>query len=186
VSAGHHRRHAEGKKELVGVVDGARDSAQSWKEPLLDLKRRTDRTSLTARRLVAGSRARVAVDPWATVLGAQDHERMLAQNQQSKAKRALQEIWMARPERCAHRLGGVRRDLGRQTQKAAECLTKHRDALLAFDFPAEHWNQSHRSSFATVRRRTICSKGRLLNKTGLAMMFKLTEAAEEKLGWLPQ
>ena len=38
--AGHHRRHAEGKKELVGLIDGVRESAQSWKDLLLDLKRR--------------------------------------------------------------------------------------------------------------------------------------------------
>ena len=68
--------------------------------------------------------------------------------------------------------------------KAVECLTKDREALLAFyDFPAEHWKHLRttnviESSFATVRHRTVRSKGCLSNKTALAMIFKLAEAAE--------
>jgi transposase-like protein len=64
-------------------------------------------------------------------------------------------------------------------------LTKDRDALLAFyDFPAEHWKHLRttnviESSFATVRHRTVRSKGCLSNKTALAMIFKLAEAAEK-------
>ena len=69
-------------------------------------------------------------------------------------------------------------------ERAADCLTKDRDALLAFyDFPAEHWKHLRttnpiESTFATVRHRTIRSKGCLSNKTALAMVFKLAEAAE--------
>ena len=72
--------------------------------------------------------------------------------------------------------------------KAVECLIKDRDALLAFyDFPAEHWKHLRstnviESAFATVRHRTIRSKGCLSNKTALAMIFKLAEAAE-KTSW---
>ena len=68
--------------------------------------------------------------------------------------------------------------------KAVECLIKDRDALLAFyDLPAEHWKHLRttnviESSFATVRHRTVRSKGCLSNKTALAMIFKLAEAAE--------
>jgi len=68
--------------------------------------------------------------------------------------------------------------------KAVEYLTKDRDAPLAFyDFPAEHWKHLRttnviESSFATVRHRTVRSKGCLSNKTALAMIFKLGEAAE--------
>ena len=68
--------------------------------------------------------------------------------------------------------------------KAVECLIKDRDALLAFyDFPAEHWKHLRttnviESSFATVRHRTVRSKGCLSNKTALALIFKLAEAAE--------
>ena len=70
-------------------------------------------------------------------------------------------------------------------EKAVECLTKDRDALLAFyDFPAEHWKHLRtsnpiESSFATVRHRTTRSKGCLSNKTELAMIYKLAEAAEK-------
>ncbi|MGA9728075.1 MAG: transposase, partial [Methylocella sp.] len=66
-----------------------------------------------------------------------------------------------------------------------ECLIKDRDALLAFyDFPAEHWKHLRttnpiESSFATVRHRTARFKGCLSNKTALAMIFKLAEAAEK-------
>ena len=70
-------------------------------------------------------------------------------------------------------------------EKAVECLIKDRNALLAFyDFPAEHWKHLRttnpiESSFATVRHRTVRSKGCLSNKTALAMIFKLAEAAEK-------
>ena len=79
--------------------------------------------------------------------------------------------------------------------KAAECLAKDRQALLAFyDFPAEHWKHLRTSNpiestfatvrhrtFATVRHRTIRSKGCLSNKTALAMVFKLVGAAQKKM-----
>ena len=74
---------------------------------------------------------------------------------------------------------------GVKYDKAVECLIKDRDALLAFyDFPAEHWKHLRttnviESSFATVRHRTVRSKGCLSNKTALAMIFKLAEAAEK-------
>src|SRR4030088_2410259 len=70
-------------------------------------------------------------------------------------------------------------------ERAADCLTKDRDALLAFyDFPAEHWKHLRttnpiESTFATVRHRPIRSKGCLSNKTALAMVFKLVEGAQK-------
>jgi putative transposase len=73
---------------------------------------------------------------------------------------------------------------GIKYDKAVECLIKDRNALLAFyDFPAEHWKHLRttnviESSFATIRHRTVRSKGCLSNKTALAMIFKLAEAAE--------
>jgi putative transposase len=69
--------------------------------------------------------------------------------------------------------------------KAAECLAKDRQALIAFyDFPAEHWKHLRtsnpiESTFATVRHRTIRAKGCLSNKTALAMVFKLVDAAQK-------
>ena len=74
---------------------------------------------------------------------------------------------------------------GVKYDKAVECLIKDRAALLAFyDFPAEHWKHLRttnviESSFATVRHRTVRSKGCLSNKTALAMIFKLAEGAEK-------
>ena len=74
---------------------------------------------------------------------------------------------------------------GVKYDKAVECLTKDREALLAFyDFPAEHWKHLRttnpiESTFATVRHRTVRSRGCLSNKTALAMIFKLTQAAEK-------
>ena len=70
-------------------------------------------------------------------------------------------------------------------EKLAECLNKDRDALLTFyDFPAEHWKHLRttnpiESTFATVRHRTSRSKGCLSNRTALAMVFKLVEAAQK-------
>ena len=74
---------------------------------------------------------------------------------------------------------------GTKYEKAVDCLTKDRDALLAFyDFPAEHWKHLRttnpiESTFATVRHRTVRSKGCLSNKTALAMVFKLADAAQK-------
>src|SRR6266852_5467662 len=110
----------------------------------------------------------------------------LPKSQQSKAKRALQEIWMAETKKDAlAAFDAFVESWGVKYDKAVECLIKDRDALLAFyDFPAEHWKHLRttnpiESSFATVRHRTVRSKGCLSNKTALAMIFKLAEAAEK-------
>src|SRR4029434_7687518 len=74
---------------------------------------------------------------------------------------------------------------GVKYDKAVECVIKDRETLLSFyDFPAEHWKNLRtttvtESSFATIRHRTVRSKGCLSNKTALAMIFKLAEAAEK-------
>jgi len=184
----------EGKKELVGLIDGVRESTQSWRELLLDLKRRG---------LVIGPELAVAdgalgfwqavEDVWPKTRGQRCwvHKtanilNKLPKSQQSKAKRALQEIWMAETKKNALvAFAAFVETWGVKYDKAAECLVKDRDALLAFyDFPAEHWKHLRttnpiESSFATVRHRTVRSKGCLSNKTALAMIFKLAEAAEK-------
>jgi transposase-like protein len=103
----------------------------------------------------------------------------------TKAKRALQEIWMAETKKDAvAALEAFVETYQIKYQRAAGCLTKDRDALLAFyDFPAEHWKHLRttnpiESTFATVRHRTIRSKGCLSNKTALAMVFKLVEGTQ--------
>ena len=104
----------------------------------------------------------------------------------AKAKRALQDIWMAETKKDAEAaFDAFAETYGAKYDKAVECLTKDRDALLTFyDFPAEHWKHLRttnpiESTFATVRHRTIRSKGCLSNKTALAMMFKLVESAQK-------
>jgi putative transposase len=182
-----------GKKELVGLIDGVRESAQSWKELLLDLKRRG---------LAIGPELAVAdgalgfwqaiEEVWPKTRGQRCwvHKtanvlNKLPKSQQPKAKRALQEIWMAETKKDAlAAFDAFAETWGAKYEKAVECLIKDRDVLLAFyDFPAEHWKHLRttnviESSFATVRHRTVRSKGCLSNKTALAMIFKLAEAAE--------
>jgi len=184
----------EGKKELVGLIDGVRESAQSWRELLLDLKRRG---LATGPELAVADGAlgfwQAVEEVWPNTRGQRCwvHKtanvlNKLPKSQQPKAKRALQEIWMAETKKDAFaafdsfvEMWGVKYD------KAVECLIKDRDALLAFyDFPAEHWKHLRttnviESAFATVRHRTVRAKGCLSNKTALAMIFKLAEAAEK-------
>jgi putative transposase len=112
----------------------------------------------------------------------------LPKSQQPKAKRSLQEIWMAETSKDAEAaFDAFIAAYGRKYDKAAECLAKDRQALLAFyDFPAEHWKYLRtlnpiESIFATVRHRTILAKGCLSNniKTALAIVFKLVDAARK-------
>jgi putative transposase len=183
----------EGKKELVGLIDGVRESAQSWRELLLDLKRRG---------LAMGPELAIAdgalgfwqaiEEVWPQTRGQRCwvHKtanvlNKLPKSQQPKAKRALQEIWMAETKKEAlAALDAFVETWGVKYDKAVECLIKDRDVLLAFyDFPAEHWKHLRtsnviESAFATVRHRTVRAKGCLSNKTALAMIFKLAEAAE--------
>lgn len=184
----------EGKKELLGFTDGARESAQDWRELLLDLK---------ARGLSAAPKLAVAdgalgfwkavgeVWPTAREQRCWVHKtanvlNKLPKSQQPKAKRSLQEIWMAETRADAVTAFDAFIEAYKlKYDKAAECLEKDREALLAFyDFPAEHWKHLRtsnpiESTFATVRHRTIRSKGCLSNTTALAMVFKLVEAAQK-------
>jgi putative transposase len=104
----------------------------------------------------------------------------------AKAKHALQDIWMAETRTDAEAaFDGFIECYGVKYQKAVECLSKDRELLLAFyDFPAEHWKHLRttnpiESRFATVRHRTVRSRGCLSNKTALAMIYKLAQAAEK-------
>jgi transposase-like protein len=184
----------EGNKELVGLVDGVRESARSWRELLLDLKRRG---------LAMGSELAVAdgalgfwqaiEEVWPNTRGQRCwvHKtanvlNKLPNSQQAKAKRALHEIWMAETRSDAETaFDAFIETYGIKYDKAADCLIKDRQALLAFyDFPAEHWKHLRtsnpiESTFATVRHRTVRSKGCLSNRTALAMIFKLAQAAEK-------
>jgi len=183
----------EGKKELVGLVDGVRESAQSWKDLLLDLKRRG--LAMGPELAVADGalgfwKALAEVWPKTREQRCWVHKtanvlNKLPKSLHGKAKRALQDIWMAETRNDAEAAFDVfLESYGAKYEKAVECLNKDRDALLAFyDFPAEHWKHLRttnpiESTFATVRHRTIRSKGCLSNKTALAMTFKLAQSAE--------
>jgi len=184
----------EGNKELVGLTDGVRENAQSWKGLLLDLKRRG---------LVIGPELAIAdgalgfwqaiEEVWPKTRGQRCwvHKtanvlNRLPKSQQSKAKRALQDIWMAETKNDANAaFDAFVENYAVKYDKAVACLTKDREALLAFyDFPAEHWKHLRttnpiESTFATVRHRTVRSKGCLSNRTAIAMIFKLAQAAEQ-------
>jgi len=184
----------EGKKELIGFTDGTRESAHDWRTLLLDLKRRG--LAIAPELAVADGalgfwkalgevwpktrEQRCWVHKTANVLN------RLPKSQHTKAKRALQEIWMAETKTDADvAFDAFIESYEVKYDKAAECLEKDREALLAFyDFPAEHWKHLRttnpiESTFATVRHRTIRSKGCLSNKTALAMVFKLIDGAQK-------
>ncbi len=184
----------EGKKELIGFTDGLRESAQSWRDLLLDLKRRG--LSIAPELAVADGalgfwKALAEVWPKTREQRCWVHKtanvlNKLPKSLHAKAKTALQEIWMAETKKDAVTAFEAFAETYRvKYEKAVECLEKDRQALLAFyDFPAEHWKHLRttnpiESTFATVRHRTIRSKGCLSNKTALAMVFKLVEAAQK-------
>ena len=139
----------EGKKELLGFTDGARESAQDWRELLLDLKRR----GLAAPPKLAVADGALGFwkavgEVWSTtreqrcwVHKSANVLNKLPKSQQPKAKRTLQEIWMAETRSDAETaFDAFVESYALKYEKAVECLTKDREALLAFyDFPAEHW-----------------------------------------------
>ena len=186
---------ALGNKDIVGMVDGYRESAQSWKELLLDLKRRGLEIGpelavgdgalgfWKALREVYGETRvqRCWVHKTANVLN------QMPKSLQAKAKGRLQDIWMAETKADAEAAFDFFIEAyGAKYDKAAERLVKDRERLLSFyDFPAEHWKHIRttnpiESTFATVRHRTVKTKGCLSRKTALAMTFKLILSTREK------
>ena len=184
-----------GRKEVLGITDGYRESTQSWRELLLDLKRRgLNHTPDLAigdgalgfwaaiREVFGGTREqRCWFHKAGNVLNA------MPKSLQAKAKGHLHDIWQAETKAEAEaafdffvEIYGVKYD------KAVAKLVKDRDELLAFyDFPAEHWKHIRtsnpiESTFATVRHRTSKTKGCLSRKTGLAMAFRLMMSAQAK------
>ena len=183
----------EGRKELVGFTDGARESAHDWRELLLDLRRRgldAQPELMIADGALGFWKAAGEVWPKAREQRCWVHKSAnvlakLPKSQQPKAKRALQEIWMAETKPAAEAaFEAFIEGYELKYEKAVGCLAKDRDTLLAFyDFPAEHWKHLRttnpiESTFATVRHRTTRAKGCLSNKTALAMVFKLVEGAQ--------
>ena len=182
----------EGKKELVGFQVGLRESAQSWRELLIDLKARG---LAIAPELATGDGALGFWKALEEVFPTTRHQRCwvhkvsnvmnkLPKSVQPAAKQDLREIWQA-PDRATAEaaIATFAEKYGSKYEKAVACLTRDRDALLTFyDFPAEHWDHLRTSNpiesvFATVRHRTVRTKGALSQDTARLMVFKLVMAA---------
>ncbi len=165
---------ADGKKELISVVDGYRESEQSWSELLLDLKQRglTPAPKIAVgdgalgfwaalRKIFPSTREqRCWVHKTANVLN------KMPKSVQPKAKGDLHEIWQAETKTDAEQaFDHFLEKYGSKYPKACECLKKDRDVLLTFyDFPAEHWGHLRttnpiESTFATIRLRHRKTKG---------------------------
>jgi putative transposase len=182
----------EGKKELVGFQVGVRESAQSWRELLVDLKARG---LAIAPELATGDGALGFWTALEAVFPTTRHQRCwvhktvnvmdkLPTSVQPAAKQDLREIWQA-PDRATAEtaITTFAEKYVTKYEKAVTCLLKDRDALLTFyDFPAEHWDHLRTSNpiesvFATVRHRTVRTKGALSQDTARLMVFKLVMAA---------
>jgi putative transposase len=186
---------AEGKKELIAITDGYRESEQSWKELLLDVKAR----GLEGEpHLAIGDGAlgfwkamrqvwdttkeqRCWVHKMANVLD------KLPKGSQPKAKRMLHDIYQAEGKAGAEKAFDLFVETYRaKYPQATECLVKDREVLLTFyAFPAEHWihirtTNPIESVFATVRLRHDKTKGSGSRSACLTMVFKLMESASKK------
>jgi putative transposase len=182
----------EGKKELLGFQVGMREGAQSWRELLVDLKARG---LAIAPELATGDGALGFWKALEEVSPTTRHQRCtvhktanvldkLPKSVQPAAKADLREIWTA-PDRATAEtaIATFAEKYGTKYDKAVACLRKDCDALLTFyDFPAEHWDHLRTSNpiesvFATVRHRTVRTKGALSQNTARLMVFKLVLAA---------
>jgi len=182
----------EGRKELIGFQIGMRESAQSWKELLVDLK---VRGLSIAPELAIGDGALGFWRALDEALPTTRHQRCwlhktanvlnkLPKSVQPNAHKDLREIWLA-PDRATAEaaMTTFAEKYAPKYDKAVDCLIKDRETLLAFfDFPADHWDHLRttnpiESVFATVRHRTVRMKGALSQDTARLMVFKLVMVA---------
>jgi putative transposase len=186
---------AEGKKEIVAVTDGLRESKESWLEILRDLR---DRGLQESPLLAIGDGAMGFWSALSEVYPETRHQRCwvhktanilneLPKRLQGKAKAALQAIWMADTREAAEQAWQIFvRDYQAKYPKAVEKLQKDRDVLLTFyDFPAEHWrhirsSNAIESTFATVRQRSSRTKNCVSRSSFLGLSFKLIQQAEKR------
>jgi transposase-like protein len=185
---------ADGRKELIALADGYRESAESWADLLRDCARRGMRAPVLAvgdgalgfwnglREVFPQAReGRCWFHKTANVLAA------LPKSAHPGAKKALAEIWGAEDKTQAQAaVKAFEAAYGAKFPKAAAKITDDLDQLLAFyDYPAEHWvhlrtTNPIESTFATVRHRTKVTKGPGSRAAGLAMAFKLIESAQDR------
>jgi transposase-like protein len=186
---------ADGQKELIAVVDGYRESEQSWYELLIDLK---NRSLSLAPKLAVGDGALGFWVALRKVFGETREQRCwlhktanvlnkMPKSVQPRAKADIHEIWMAETrENATKAFDAFLEKYQAKYPAACECLEKDRDVLLAFyDFPAEHWKHLRttnpiESTFATIRLRHRRTKGSGSRRASLAMMFKLAHAAQKR------
>lgn len=178
----------EGKKELIAIEGGYRESKQSWRELLLKLKHQGLQTSPE---LLIGDGALGFWSAVAEVFSDSRNQRCwvhktanvlnkLPKNIQPKAKQRIHDIYMADTKENAIKTYDAK------YPEATNCLAKDRDSMLAFyDFPADHWQHIRtsnpiESTFATVRHRTRRVKGCFSAQTVINMAFKLCQSAEKK------
>jgi len=185
----------DGKKELIAVVDGYRESEQSWYELLIGLRQRG--LSVEPKIAVADG----ALGFWAALRKVFPETREqrcwvhktanvlnnLPKSVQPRAKAAIHDIWQAETRQAANQaFDDFLEKYRAKFEAACECLKKDRDVLLAFyDFPAEHWKHLRttnpiESTFATIRLRHRKTKGSGTRRTSLAMMFKLAQSAQKR------
>jgi transposase-like protein len=185
---------AQGRKELLAIEDGYRESAQSWRELLLRLRDenglKLDPKLATGDGALGFWQALHEVWPKTRQQRCWVHKVVNVLNKlppslQGKAKQDLHRIYEAANRREAEdAFDRFLAKYGSKYDKAVSCLAKDREALLTFyDFPAEHWKHIRtsnpiESTFATVRLRTSKTKGCLSRQTALAMVFKLAKSAE--------
>ncbi len=185
----------EGKKEIIAIVDGYRESEQSWYELLIDLR---ERGLTIPPKLAIGDGA---LGFWAALRKVYPTTReqrcwvhktsnvlsKMPKGVQSRAKDDLHQIWMAETREDANKaFDKFLEKYGPKYESACKCLKKDRDVLLTFyDFPAQHWKHLRttnpiESTFATIRLRHRRTKGSGSRRTSLAMMFKLGQSAAKR------
>jgi putative transposase len=186
---------ADGRKELIAIADGYRESEQSWMELLLDVKSRglsIDPKLATGDGALGFWKALPKVFPTTRTQRCWVHKTAnvldkLPKRWQARAKEALHDIWMAETRQAANQAFDLFLETyGAKYPKACECLAKDREELLTFyDFPAEHWKHLRttnpiESVFATVRLRHRRTKGNGSRNACLAMVHQLMLSAAKR------
>jgi putative transposase len=185
---------ADGKKELIAIMDGYRESEQSWMELLLDVKSRglaIDPKLATGDGALGFWKALPKVFSTTRTQRCWVHKTVnvldkLPKRLQPRAKQAIHEIWMADTREAANQaFDSFLATYSAKYSKACECLAKDREELLTFyDFPAEHWKHLRttnpvESVFATVRLRHKRTKGNGSRAACLAMVHQLMLSASK-------
>jgi len=184
-----------GKKELIAIEEGYRESTQSWTELLEDIRHRG---LLTAPKLAIGDGALGFWNAISKVYPETRHQRCwvhktanvlnkLPKSVQPKVKEALHDIWMAATRDDAYKaFNSTVKRFGDKYPGAMKCLIKDKEQMLAFyDYPAIHWQHIRtsnpiESTFATVRLRTTKTRNAVSRTTSLSMVFKLAQSAEKR------